>query len=204
MTFPPYESVRGEAKSEITIKRSVFSAYIAPCTTKEEALGFLDRIRNQHADAVHHCYAWRIGPHGMEYRMSDDGEPSGTAGKPLLFALQRANISDAIIVVVRYFGGVKLGVGPLARAYSESAQAVIHAGELFTVQPMVHITIHCMYDDVNTITHLLEEVNARFTPNYADSIAFDVDVPEERLDELIAEVISRTNARAGYSKVATK
>ncbi|HLP27949.1 MAG TPA: YigZ family protein [Candidatus Didemnitutus sp.] len=188
----------------MTIKRSVFCAYIAPCTTKDQALEFLERIRAQHWDAVHHCYAWRIGPHGMEYRMSDDGEPSGTAGKPILFALQRSNLSDVIVVVARYFGGVKLGVGPLARAYADSAQGVIAASELWTIRPMAHLTVHCMYDDVSTITHVLEEVDARFTPTYSDSITFDVDVPLVNLERLKAEITTRTNARAGYSKVATE
>lgn len=204
MTFPPYNSVLGEAKSEITIKRSVFHAYIAPCKTKDEAIAYVERIRVLHYDAVHHCFAWRVGAHGMEYRMSDDGEPSGTAGKPLLFALQRANLSDVIIVVARYFGGIKLGVGPLARAYSDAALAAILVSEQSIVRPMAYITVHCTYDDVSTITRTLEEADARFTPNYGDAIAFDVSVPEENLERLVEEIISRTNARAGYSKVTAE
>ncbi|MCX6139829.1 MAG: YigZ family protein [Candidatus Kapabacteria bacterium] len=204
MTFPAYNSILREAAGEVTIKRSVFFAYVAPCKTKDEAIAFLENIRVQHWDAVHHCFAWRIGPHGMEYRMSDDGEPSGTAGKPLLFALQRANLSDVIIVVARYFGGVKLGVGPLSRAYSEAANIAIRGIELLIVRPMSYITVHCTYDDVSTITRTLEEAGATFTPNYGDAIAFDVCVPEENLEQLVEAIISRTNARAGYSKVTTE
>jgi uncharacterized YigZ family protein len=204
MNVPPYVSVRSEAEAEITIKRSVFHASIAPCTTKDAAMAFLERMRTQRWDAVHHCFAWRIGPYGLEYRMSDDGEPSGTAGKPILFAMQRASISDAIIVVTRYFGGIKLGVGPLARAYADAAQAAIAVADTWTVRHMAHVTVFCTYDDVSVVTRTLEEADARFTPSYADAVTFDVDVAAEQLDALLSAITDRTNARAGYSKVSAQ
>jgi len=204
MTIEPYKTVRSETKSEITIKRSVFLSFIAPCTSKSQALEFLARVKALHWDAVHHCYAWRIGSHGLEYRMSDDGEPSGTAGKPILFAMQRADLSDVIVVVARYYGGIKLGVGPLARAYAEIAQSVIEASELVVVRPTARLTVFCIYDDGSVVTRLLEEAEARFTPSYSDVITYEVDVPIANLDVLVHELVSRTNARAGYLKVAAE
>lgn len=204
MSFQPYHTVAAETRSEITIKRSVFRAFLVPVATKQQAQEVLDRLRSEHWDAVHHCYAYRLGPYGMESRMSDDGEPSGTAGKPLLFALQKANLSDCIVVVVRYFGGVKLGVGPLARAYAEVAQEAIAVSATIIVEPRTILTVHCTYDDVSIITRLLEEVGATFTPNYADAISFDVEIAEAHREYLQNEVISRTNSRAGYSKVSAE
>lgn len=201
MSFTPYRTVTSENSFEITIKRSVFRAFLAPCRSKAEAQQVLDALRSTYWDAVHHCFAYRIGQYGMESRMSDDGEPSGTAGKPILFAMQKANISDAIIVVVRYFGGVKLGVGPLARAYAEAAQSVIASAELIDVRPLQRIIVHCLYDDVSTVTRLLEDVGAHFEASYGDSVQFDVTLDEAHMNTFAELLVSRTNGRAGYSKV---
>lgn len=202
--FEPYESVLNETKAEINIKRSAFTAYLAPCTSKQEAVSFIEKIRALHWDAVHHCFAWRLGPQGMEYRMSDDGEPSGTAGKPLLFTLQQSGLSDVVLVVARYFGGVKLGVGPLARAYSEVGQLAIADSQRWTVRQLTKLTVFCTYDDVSTITDLLNEVESRFTVSYSDAVTFEVEVAIASEQKLIDELISRTKARAGYSKIATE
>lgn len=198
-----YATVAQEARAEITIKRSVFISCIAPAPSKSDAQSYLEALRAEHRDAVHHCFAYRIGPEGMEYRMSDDGEPSGTAGKPLLFALQRSGLSDAVLVVVRYYGGVKLGVGPLARAYSEAAQAVLGTCVRVAVVPMTHLSIFCTYDDVSRITELLNEVQATYEPQYSDAVTFVAMIPASKMAFVQEEVVSRTNARAGFSIIAT-
>ncbi len=203
-TVEGYTTVATETRAEITIKRSVFIACIATAPRKADAMAYLGGLRAEHWDAVHHCYAYRIGPQGMEYRMSDDGEPAGTAGKPLLFALQRSGLSDAVLVVVRYFGGVKLGVGPLARAYSEAAQGALETCERVAVVPMVPLSIFCTYDDVSRITTLLQEVNATFEPQYSDAVTFIAMIPAARMNFVQDEIISRTNARAGFSTIMTE
>ncbi len=164
----------------------------------------VEELRTLHRDAVHHCYAWRIGSRGLDYRMSDDGEPSGTAGKPLLFALQRAQLSDVLLVVVRYYGGVKLGIGPLARAYAEAGQLAIDCCDRVTVREMAHITVFCVYDDVSTVTRAFEEFNATFSATYQDAITFDVHVACEDEDALCEAITTRTNARAGTLKVGSE
>lgn len=204
MSFTSYDTVRGLTSSEITIKRSTFLAYLQPCSSKEQAMQQVEQLRSLHRDAVHHCYAWRIGSRGWDYRMSDDGEPSGTAGKPLLFALQRAKLSDVLLVVVRYYGGVKLGVGPLARAYAQAGQMAIDTCERVAVREMAHITVFCVYDDVSTVTRVLEEFNATFSATYQDAISFDVHVACEYVEALCEAITSRTNARAGTLKVGTE
>lgn len=204
MSFTSYDTIRSVATGEITIKRSTFLAYLLPCSSKDQAQQLLDELRSKHWDAVHHCFAWRVGPNGLEYRMSDDGEPSGTAGKPILFALQRAQLSDVLLVVVRYYGGVKLGVGPLARAYAEAAQVAIDVCERVTVRNMSQLTVFCIYDDVSTVTRTLEEFDATFTASYGDAITFDVAVPTDLCDGLVEAITSRTHARSGALKVSTE
>ena len=200
--FP--RTVSQESTAEIEVRKSRFLAFLAPCRSKEEAVAYLGILKKTYWDAVHHCYAYRIGAEGLEYRMSDDGEPSGTAGKPLLFCLQRAKITNSIVVVVRYFGGVKLGVGPLARAYSDAANHVISSAPIEEIIPMEELEIHCLYDDVSRIISLLEEVEAAFSPTYADAVTFHVSVPAHRVGYLTDQVVERTSARAGFSKVRTE
>lgn len=199
-----YATVAHETRAEITIKRSVFIACIAPAPKKADALVYLGGLRTEYWDAVHHCYAYRIGPQGMEYRMLDDGEPSGTAGKPLLFALQRSGLSDTVLVVVRYYGGVKLGVGPLARAYSEAALGVLDKCERVAVVPMEPLTIFCTYDDVSRITTLFQEVKATFEPHYSDAVTFIAMIPASLMSFVQEEIVTRTNGRAGFSKITTE
>lgn len=199
-----YVTVAGETRAEITIKRSVFIACTRSVETREAANVYLESLRREFPDAVHHCFAWRLGLHGFEYRMSDDGEPSGTAGKPILFALQRAGVSDTIVVVVRYFGGTKLGVGPLARAYGESARDVLERAPRIVVRPTISVRVHCSYDDVSTVTDVLQAVEATFAPVYSDAVSFDVTMPLSRLTDLASMLADRTNGRAGYSKVGTE
>ena len=197
-------TIHRESRHEITTKRSRFLGFLIPASSREDATAALERLRKEYWDAVHHCYAYRIGEHGLEYRMSDDGEPGGTAGKPILFALQQARLTNVLCVVVRYFGGVKLGVGPLARAYADTAKHVIDAAQLVPIVPTEQLTIYCSFDDVSRVIDLMSEAGAEYQPSYSDVVRFDVTVPSHRQEFLCEEFISRTNARAGYSKVAAE
>lgn len=136
--------------------------------------------------------------------MSDDGEPSGTAGKPILFALQRSNITNALLVVVRYFGGVKLGVGPLARAYTESATAAMSDATIVDLIPLESLRVFCEYDDVSRIIDLLKEVSAEYETTFEDTVSFDVTVDARKVDYLTEQIVDRTSARAGFSKISAE
>lgn len=200
--FP--RTVAQESTAELEIKKSRFLAFLAPCRSKEEALAYLGILRKTYWDAVHHCYAYRLGTDGLEYRMSDDGEPAGTAGKPLLFCLQQARITNSIIVVVRYFGGVKLGVGPLARAYSDAATLVIDSAPLVEIVPHDELEVHCLYDDVSRMIELFGEVGATYEAAYADAVSFRVSVPAHLAEFMTDQVVDRTSGRAGFSKIRTE
>ncbi len=136
--------------------------------------------------------------------MSDDGEPSGTAGKPMLFTLQRSRLVNVVVVVARYFGGVKLGTGPLARAYAEAVSGAIAQASVMPVVPREELAVHCIYDDVSRIIQLLDEVDASYQPIYGDAVLFEVSVPLSKKDYLLEQLTVRTNARAGFSKIATQ
>ena len=136
-----YRSIAAPAQGIYKELGSKFLAFAYPVETEEEAKAILEKVRKDYFDARHHCYAWRIGLTGEPYRMNDDGEPSSTAGRPILGQLLSNGLSDILVVVVRYFGGTKLGVPGLIRAYKSATQdAIAHAdiiekvaGESFTV-----------------------------------------------------------------------
>ncbi len=121
----------GTTRFEHKDRGSVFTGFLAPSSSPEDALSFLEEIRGEYHDATHHCWAYRTGwDDGLESRCSDDGEPSHTAGTPILSTLETREVSDACLVVVRYFGGVKLGTGGLMRAYRTAAAGAVDCAEL--------------------------------------------------------------------------
>ena len=115
-----YLTIEGEAETVMRERSSKFYSFAYHVESEEQISQHLDALRKQYYDATHHCYAWRLGPAGERFRANDDGEPSGTAGRPILGQMLSHGITDALIVVVRYFGGTKLGVPGLIAAYTVS------------------------------------------------------------------------------------
>ncbi len=130
MAEDSYLTIAAPVEVAMRERSSKFLSFIYPVRSEEEIRTHLDALRKRYFDATHHCYAWRLGAHGEHYRANDDGEPSGTAGKPILGQMLSKNITYALIVVVRYFGGTKLGVPGLIAAYKESAADAIEASEI--------------------------------------------------------------------------
>ncbi|ADU31875.1 YigZ family protein [Evansella cellulosilytica] len=122
-----YLTVAGFGEHEITIQRSRFIAYVDRVHTEEEAQAFIEKIKKQHWNATHNCSAYMIGEHDQIQKANDDGEPSGTAGVPILEVLKQMKLKDTVVVITRYYGGVKLGAGGLIRAYSTSTSEGIKA-----------------------------------------------------------------------------
>ncbi|MDQ0087272.1 putative YigZ family protein [Paenibacillus anaericanus] len=125
-----YKSVRSAGSKEIVIKKSRFIGYIMPVQSEEEAVSFIEDIKKKHWNATHNCSAYMIGERDEIQKQSDDGEPSGTAGKPILEVIKNQGLKNVAIVVTRYFGGIMLGAGGLIRAYTDGAVAAIEAGEV--------------------------------------------------------------------------
>lgn len=129
-----YITVSGTSREEIVISKSRFIGYASPCLQESDALAFLQHIREEHRSATHHCYAYIIGENRGIMRYSDDGEPGGTAGMPILDVLRTKEVVNCCIVVVRYFGGVLLGTGGLVRAYTQSAQVCLEKAGLAVME----------------------------------------------------------------------
>lgn len=127
-----YKTVRKAANQEIVIKKSRFIGYIKPVEFEEDAIAFIEEIKKKHWNATHNCSAYMIGERDEIQKQSDDGEPSGTAGKPILEVIKNHGLKNVAIVVTRYFGGIMLGAGGLIRAYTDGAVSAIEAGEPIT------------------------------------------------------------------------
>lgn len=142
-----YHTLTKEASAEIVIQKSRFIGYAAPCESEEQALSFLSSVRQLHRDARHACYAYIIGQNEGIMRYSDDGEPGGTAGLPIMSVLRGRHLVNCIVVVVRYFGGILLGTGGLVRAYSESCRSAVHSAGIsrmeWTCQDLCEVPYSC-------------------------------------------------------------
>lgn len=124
-----YKTVRRAGEKEIVIKKSRFIGHVRPVETEDEAIAFIEEIKKKHWNATHNCSAYMIGERDEIQKQSDDGEPSGTAGKPILEVIKNQGLKNVAIVVTRYFGGIMLGAGGLIRAYTDGAVAAIEAGK---------------------------------------------------------------------------
>ncbi|MDQ1267059.1 MAG: hypothetical protein QG635_2212 [Bacteroidota bacterium] len=192
-----YFTTASVTDSEIKIKGSRFIANVCSANSKSEAEFFLEQIRKQYYNATHNCFAYRIGYEGMEYRFSDDGEPNGTGGKPILYAIKKSELSDIIVVVTRYFGGTKLGIGPLARAYSEAAQLALDKTEKKPVYRTMQVKVFCTYEDFQAVKKLTGDIAVGVEEFFSDSIELIVQMPISKVDYYISKINSITNGRAG-------
>ena len=151
-----YLTVRNEASDEFTEQRSRFIGYVCPVSTEEEALTFIEKKKKQHWDAKHNVYAYCLRNGGIQ-RCSDDGEPHGTAGVPVLEVMLKSGVTDAVVVVTRYFGGILLGAGGLVRAYTKGARIALEAGQIIRMQKCVCLTLCCDYNQYGRISSLIPE-----------------------------------------------
>lgn len=184
---------------EISEKKSRFIANLKPVETEEEALAFIEEIRKRHWDARHNCYAWILGRGGEEKRLSDDGEPSQTAGKPMLDVLEGEKLVNLCAVVTRYFGGTLLGTGGLVRAYSKAVQEGLKACTALTVEPAVKLSVTADYQDIGKIQYLLgQQEITTLGMEYTDRVRLTALVPDEALDKRLADVTEVTSGRAEF------
>lgn len=156
-TKDSYLTIEGNAEAIFKEKSSKFLCYAFHVESEEEIAAHLERLRKQYYDATHHCYAWRIGPFGERFRANDDGEPSSTAGKPILGQMLSREVTNCLIVVVRYFGGTKLGVPGLIAAYKESAAAVLDEANIVERTVDTHIKIEFSYVVMNDVMRIVKE-----------------------------------------------
>ena len=168
-----YITVCSEASDEIVIQKSRFIGYAAPCETEDEALAFLRKIRDRHRDARHCCYAYVIGRNAGIMRYSDDGEPSGTAGMPMMDILKNEKAVNCCVVVVRYFGGILLGTGGLVRAYTQGCKTALQAAGLVRMELSSTIRCTVSYSLWNSVQYALQKMPVQTADvSYAEEVAF--------------------------------
>lgn len=182
---------------EIVEKKSRFIAHVFPVNTEEEAMEKIESVRKEYWDARHNCHAFVIGEHHEISRCSDDGEPSGTAGRPILEVLTGAGIHNALIVVTRYFGGTLLGTGGLVRAYSQASQAGLAASRVIAKQPGRRVTIDTDYNGVGKLQYLVGKRNLPVLDTiYLDAVRMTVLAAEGEYQGFLKEVTEVTAGKA--------
>lgn len=183
---------------EIVEKKSRFIADLRPVESEEEALAFLEEIRKKYWDARHHCYAWIIGENGEMKRCSDDGEPSQTAGKPMLDVLEGEGVKNVCAVVTRYFGGTLLGTGGLVRAYSGAVQEGLSQCTVLAVKPAKKLAISTDYNGIGKIQYFLGNKGiTTLDSEYTDRVVLTVLVPDSEMEAVEKEITELTGGRAG-------
>lgn len=195
-SFP--STIARAVEHEIVIKKSRFIAHVAPVTSPDEADDVISEVRRIHWDARHNCTAMVTGVLGDKARSSDDGEPSGTAGIPMLEVLRRRELTDLVAVVTRYFGGIKLGAGGLVRAYSTAVSEALDAATLLRRESLALVTIDVPHADAGRLDNLLRDWalqhGARFDePTYGAAVTLALRVPPAELDRLQADVAAASS-----------
>ncbi len=191
-----YKTVAAEAETLMIEKKSKFYSHVKPVDNEADALEFLNRIRAENRSATHNVYAYVIDENNI-FRYSDDGEPSGTAGMPVLDTIRKSGITDVIVVVTRYFGGTLLGTGGLVHAYGASArQGLAEAGVI--IRSMCDIVSACVsYELVGKLQHKLSADGYALEDTvYENDVTFLICSPQERTRQLIEELTDLTNGRA--------
>ncbi|PAD22754.1 YigZ family protein [Terribacillus saccharophilus] len=192
-----YFTVKTEGSHEIVIQKSRFIGHVKRVETEEEAISFVQKIKKEHKDATHNCSAYMIGEHDLIQKASDDGEPSGTAGVPILEVLKKKGLKDTAVVVTRYFGGIKLGAGGLIRAYSGSASQSIDEIGVVKRQLMQLAEIHIDYTLLGKVENeLRQSAYTLRNIDYADRVVLHAAFQSGQEEEFQAYVTDMTNAQA--------
>lgn len=196
-----YRTVYEGGEGEITEKKSRFIATVHPVESKEEALAFLEEMKKKYWDARHNCYVYSIGMNREFTRCSDDGEPSGTAGRPMLDVILGEDIYNVAVVVTRYFGGVLLGTGGLVRAYSKAVQEGLAASKVILKQKGIALKITTDYTGLGKIQYIAGERNIPVLDSeYTDKVVMKLLVPVQDVGSVQKAITEGTNGRAGIEK----
>jgi uncharacterized YigZ family protein len=180
-----YKTLAAPSSGIFKDKGSKFLAYAFPVDTVEEVKQHVQRLKKEYFDARHHCYAYRIGVQGEQWRANDDGEPSSTAGKPILGQLLSQELTNVLIVVVRYFGGIQLGVSGLINAYRSAASDALSHAQVVEKTAKEHITFHFSYSAMNEVMKLLKAEKAEILSQQFDAeCVVTIAVPRSKADRM--------------------
>ncbi len=199
-----YLSATGETTHEIVIQRSRFICTLKRIDGFDDALSFVKSVKKKYSDATHNCYAFISNAAGTEQRFSDDGEPQGTAGQPMLEVLKKKGISMTAAVVTRYFGGVKLGAGGLVSAYTRAVAETVENAKIVKNVVGVSLEIKCGYEMYNALLQALKDkVFATLSTDFADNVKMTIAVPKEDADNIEKDITCALLGQVSVLKGAT-
>lgn len=194
-----YKTIENNAHTEWEINKSRFLTYLKHVNTEVEAQEFITSIKKKHFDARHNCSAYIIGERSEIQKSSDDGEPSGTAGVPMLEVLKKNELSDIVVVVTRYFGGIKLGAGGLIRAYGKSVTLGLDASQIVKKTIFNRYLLELNYDLIGSLENYLHQHEIRIEDkNYSDKVNFTLLLPPNNAENILKDI---TNLSAGRIKI---
>lgn len=202
-----YKIAVNEVVLETIVNRSRFICYMFPCTSAIALKQYIQTLQKEHPQASHHCYAFVAGAplDSQKYGFSDDGEPSGTAGRPMLIALQGSDVGQVAAVVVRYFGGTKLGTGGLQRAYGASVRNALIQLQTDLKTPMVSKQLACEYHQVNDVMHLVEQTQSLVeTQDYQEKVIFVLAIPEDQLKLFEQQLLTLSSGQLILTSVSVR
>ncbi|GMB09147.1 YigZ family protein [Thermolongibacillus altinsuensis] len=192
-----YYTVKGYGEAEIVIEKSRFICYVNRATTEEEAIRFIQEIKKKHWDATHNCSAYLIGEHDQIQKANDDGEPSGTAGVPMLEVLKKKGLKDTVVVVTRYFGGIKLGAGGLVRAYGRAVSEGLKTTGIVERKLMRIMQTTIDYTWLGKVENELRSSVYRIKDiHYTDQVTIETYVEERQKETFIAWMTELTNGKS--------
>ena len=191
-----YTCIYTGGQGEIVEKKSRFIATVEVVESEEEALAFIEKVKKKYWDARHNCFAFIVGKRGELERCSDDGEPQGTAGKPMLEVLRGKKLCNVAVVVTRYFGGTLLGTGGLVRAYTQATKAGLENSMIIEKCYAVKVSLHTDYNGIGKIQYILGQNNIKMIDSeYAQQVVITALVPFSQVDAIMAEITEGTNGK---------
>lgn len=200
LTGDQYLTLAAPVSAELKVKGSRFIAHVFPVSNRKDAGLIYEKLRRKYHDATHNCFAWRLDADSFRY--SDDGEPSGTAGKPILQAIDGYKLLEVICIITRYFGGVKLGTGRLTRAYFEAATTALQKSlpKIMTHTHRYHL--NCKFESESTIRRLVNEMQGNLIQaDYAEQLTLTVDIPRNQCELFENQLGEATAGQAVYQKL---
>lgn len=196
MSIAPYKTLMKRASDSFIVNKSRFIGHGAPVESEEEALGFLAEMRREYQDASHNCYAYIIGTNMGIMRYNDDGEPGGTAGMPIIEVMKARGVTNAIVVVTRYFGGILLGAGGLVRAYTQGAALALNAAQIAVMHPTQRLLVDVPYPLLGRFEHFLKSAPVQVEDkSFTDTITFTLLVRSADAEAFERSLIAHTDGR---------
>jgi len=203
-SFKPYKTVEKYGESEFVEKKSSFLSFVHPVDNEKDAIEIIEKARKKYYDSTHVVYAYKISENNIS-RFSDDGEPQGTAGIPVLDVITKNNLENVLIIVVRYFGGTLLGAGGLVRAYSKSAVLGVENAGICTMSPCTLFEISCPYNLFQSVQFLLESLNCvKIDIVYSSDILLKYYIDENDYEHLCEKITDKTNGQLTVLKTGNE